>query len=337
MTKIEELFKEIEIEKNFEDLHIIRMYSSFVAISNGKIVKITDPFIRFCPLANSLYGGIIPAKNFDSELMKKAIKKAVEKNISEFGFFTERRNLHRKSIAIPYGASEMMMYALKKKVIDSAVVVCDGAGTVIVNKPEVVQGIGARMNGLFYTSPLGKVIDRLKEDDCYVVFPETGDINQVKGVKRAAEFGYKNIAVTVNGYLGENLGKVKEIERYCNISITCLIVCTTGVEEERIEGIRKYGDLVWSCASREIREKVGKEAILQIGTKIPVFVLTKRGFDFIASYSSCEQLIKSLDPEKQYLISGRYKGESIKMDNLNTYLTQAKLPVRSEKEPKPLK
>jgi len=53
------------------------------------------------------------------------------------------------------------MYAMRKNVIDSAVLVCDGAGTVIVNRPEIVQGIGARMNGLFYTTPIKNMIVRL--------------------------------------------------------------------------------------------------------------------------------------------------------------------------------
>ena len=75
-----------------------------------------------------------------------------KKKIAEFGFFTSRRGIIRKDIAVPFGASEILMYCMKKEIIDAAVIVCDGAGTVIVNKPEIVQGIGARMNGLFFTS-----------------------------------------------------------------------------------------------------------------------------------------------------------------------------------------
>ncbi len=41
----------------------------------------------------------------------------------------------------------MISFALRKKAIDAAVVVCEGAGTIITNKPEVVQGIGARSRG----------------------------------------------------------------------------------------------------------------------------------------------------------------------------------------------
>jgi len=101
-------------EGDFQDIHITRMYSSFVTVSEGRIIKITDPFLEYCPLARFLYRGIKSAGNSNSELIK-AIKKAVEENISKFGSFTEKRKLYRKDIAIPYGASEMMMYAMAKK------------------------------------------------------------------------------------------------------------------------------------------------------------------------------------------------------------------------------
>jgi len=63
----------------------------------------------------------------------------------------------------------MMMYALKKGGIDAAVTVCDGAGTVISDSPSLIQGIGARMNGLFYTTPIPEVIQRIKGQKGFVV------------------------------------------------------------------------------------------------------------------------------------------------------------------------
>ena len=328
--KLEELFKEMGIERDsFEDLHVTRMYSSFVAISKGKVFKMTEPFLEYCPLADSLYN------NIEGESPKEAIGKAVEDKILKFGHFTANRELRREDIAIPYGASELLMYAMRGNVIDSAVVVCDGAGTVIVNEPAIVQGIGARMNGLFYTSPISTIIDKLREENSYVVFPETASIDQSTGLKKAAELGYKNIAVTINACMEEELSKIKEIEKKHNISAISVAVCTTGISKERIEEIVKYADLVWSCASEEVR-KAGEKAILQLSTKIPVFVLTEKGLDLVEAYFSDERPIKDLDLRKQYLISGRYKGKRIKMGNFVTYLTEAKLPIRSEKEPRPL-
>ena len=64
--------------------------------------------------------------------------------------------------------------------------------------------------------------------------------------------------------------------------------------------------------------------------------MTEKGLDFITSYSSSEKVLKNLDTEKQYLISGRYKDTKARMDNFNTYLSETELSVRSEKEPRPL-
>ena len=55
---IETLLKQIEVERdNFDDLHIVRFFSSFVAISKGKVIKLTDPYLEYCPLVNILYDG----------------------------------------------------------------------------------------------------------------------------------------------------------------------------------------------------------------------------------------------------------------------------------------
>jgi len=224
----------------------------------------------------------------------------------------------------------------RKNVIDSAVLVCDGAGTVIVNRPEIIQGIGARMNGLFYTTPIDKIIERLEKYDCEVVFPETADIKQIEGLRRVAELGSKKIAVTINGFRGESLKDIKEIEKDNEVLIISLVVCTTGVKEERIEEIKDYADLVWSCTSEGIRKKIGKKAILQLSTAIPVFVLTEKGLNFLTDYSNQEELIKKLDPGKQYLISGKHEGKKIRIGNFNSYLSEVKLPVRSKREPRPL-
>lgn len=320
-------------KSGFKDLHITRFYSSFVAVSKGKVIKVTDPVMEYCPLAHYLYGGIRKSKGHDMEMLKKAIKGAVEGKIAEFGHFTVSRELIQNSIAVPYGASEIMMYAMAKNIIDAAVVVCDGAGTVIVNKPEVIQGIGARMNGLFYTTPIKAVIKQLENAGCAVVF-QNAEINQIAGVKKAAELGYKNIAVTINGFTDEDLAELKKIENDTNISITSLVVCTTGVLKKRIKEINCFTDVVWSCASKEIREMTGKRAILQISTGIPVFVLTKKGLDLAAGYASDDSNIRNLDSNKQYLVSGKAEGVKIKMGNFDAYLKESKLPVRSKKEPR---
>jgi len=328
---LKKLLKQINDEGTYpKDLHIVRFYSSYIAISNGKIINVTDPHMAYCPLASSFYRDLTSSTNSDQ--LKQAIMKALSSKISRFGHFTHRRKLFGKDIAVPYGASEILMYALRKKIIDAAVVVCDGAGTVIVNKPELVQGIGARMNGLFYTTPIQGVARRLKEAGSHVVF-DNGGIDQIKGVEKAALLGYKNIAVTINASMDESLSKLRKIGKVYKLSLTSLAICTTGIDKDRIREIEKYADIVWSCASEDIRTVIGKKAILQFSRKIPVFVLTKKGLDLISKYSSKEGLIKSLDLKKQYVIVGDYNGKKMKMGNFDAWLNEAKLPVRHKKEP----
>ena len=90
-----------------------------------------------------------------------------------------------------------------------------------------------------------------------------------------------------------------------------------------------------------MRELVGKDAIMQIATKIPVFVLTQKGVDFIANYSSTE-LKKFIEKGKKYSISGYRRNDAcnhkkIRMGNFETYLGEIDtLPLRASAEPKPL-
>jgi putative methanogenesis marker protein 8 len=327
-----EIFQKLRINKeDYKDLHITRKFSSFVAISNGKVIAMTDPWMKHCLLFDKLN---LQMNEEDIIMIKNRIKQAIEEKIEKFGSFTIRRELKRDDIAVPYGASEMMMYAIKRGGIDAAVTVCDGAGTVISDSPSLIQGIGARMNGLFYTTPIPTVIKRIEEKKGIVVFPDTAEIDQITGLKKAAEKGYKKIAVTVNGFTDDDISCIPEIEKEYGITAVSIIVCTTGISRKRTDQISKWSDLIWSCASGEVREIVGRVSILQISLGIPVFVLTKKGLDFTANYSSEPDLIRNLDLTRQYLISGKFKDISLKMGNISTYLSKSNLPVRSEKEPR---
>jgi len=321
----------IDENRHYKDLHVIRFYSSYVLISDGKAIKATEPYMAYCPLANFLYKSVRRPK--DKDALKEAIIRSVNEKMSRFGHFTKRRELRRSDIAIPYGASEILMYAMRRGLIDAAVVVCDGAGTVIADDPEVVQGIGARMNGLFFTTPIPEIMDELKKAGCHVI-SRTARIDQIEGVKKAAGLGYKNIAVTINGLMDVRLNRLKEIERDNKVSVTSLTVCTTGATEKRVRNIEKYADIVWSCASEEVRALIGKKAIMQVSRKIPVFVLTQKGLVLISGYSSDPQLIKDLDPKKQYLIAKSFKGRKVRMGDFETSLNSARLPVRSNREPR---
>lgn len=56
--------------------------------------------------------------------------------------YTENRIFEYPKDVVSFGASEMLMDSMNEGIIDCAVVVCDGAGTVIVPHAEMVQGIG---------------------------------------------------------------------------------------------------------------------------------------------------------------------------------------------------
>jgi putative methanogenesis marker protein 8 len=333
-SSVERLLGEIreEMGKIPKDLHITRMLGALVAISDGRVIKVSEPCLKYCPLADKFY-------SFGEDL-KAGVKRAFEYKISVFGYFTCGRELCKEDVAIPYGASEMMMYALRRGSIDAAVVVCDGAGTVVTSNPSLVQGIGARMNGVFYTSPIDEVMKRIKEVGGYVIFPETAKIDQIAGLRKAIELGYRNIAVTINGFAGEDLSEIRKLESESGALIYILVVCTTGVDRERADEIAEYADLAWSCGSLYMREIVGRRARIQVATKIPVFILTEKGAIFLSNYSS-RDLRGLLKEGRKYLVSGLHvlmkNYVRIEMGNFYTYLGEVEeLPIRVEDEPRPL-
>ncbi|MBN1793997.1 MAG: DUF2099 family protein [Candidatus Omnitrophica bacterium] len=313
-----------------KNIHIVRFYSSYVIICDGKAVEATDPLMFYCPLAEFFYRDIKKANSIDT--LKHFLLTAINNKIAAFGHFTDRRELWRKDIAVPYGASEMLMYALRKRNIEAACIVCDGAGTVITDKPEVVQGVGARMQGLFYTSPIARVIEALTKTGAHILSGKA-DIDQAAGVEQAALLGYKRIAVTVNASMDESFITLRDIEKSAGVSLTILAVCTTGIAPKRVREIGDYADLVWSCASENVRTMAGKRAILQLSHAIPVFILSHRGLIFTAAYSADPDTIQNLDARKQYIIAKGASGKEILMGDFVAHLGNAVLPVRSKKEP----
>ncbi|MBN2830696.1 MAG: DUF2099 family protein [Candidatus Omnitrophica bacterium] len=269
---------------NRQDIHILKYCSSFVSVSGGEVFYITDPKVSFCPLAKHFYNGII-GKVFDKEGIKKAIKEIIEFKIRKYGFFTANRRFEFHEAQVPYGASEMLMFALKNKVIDAAVVVCDGAGTVITDSDKIVQGIGARLRNIVITSPLPSIIEKLKFLGCKIL-SRNAVIDQFSGVKKAAELGYKTIGVTIDGDSARNLERLKDIEKQYNVSVISLVVCTTGVKKETVKKIKEYADLVWSCLSDEIHRMIAPYAKLQLSKLMPVFAISDIGVNFAFDYHS---------------------------------------------------
>ena len=347
--KVRDFLKDIEKDYGSlpPDLHITRKACALVAISSGRVIKIQKPLVHHCPLFTKL---------FDHEAIdRRTIEDKFTKQTIDWGMFTCDRKVCDEKIIVPFGASEMLMYALKRNTIDAAVTACDGAGTVITSNPALVQGIGAYMNGLFYTSPIREVIERIEKNNGYVLSPENAGIDQFEGVKKAIEKGFKSIAVTVRGDESSAIRKIKNLEYTYNnnlavkpeikvdgtiIRIVVLAICNTGIDSGSAVAIRDNADLAWACASRYVREIAGPASILQVGMKIPVFVLTRSGLDFLSSYSSDEFLKDKLKDvgKKHYITSNKYKDNSIKinMGKFSVFLYETpSLPLNTSDEPYP--
>ena len=78
-----------------KDLHIVRFYSSLVAVSGGTVIDISDPKLKYCPLANSLYKNFRTLDTEDKRAFKNSVRNAVEEKIAQFGFFTENRKIYQ--------------------------------------------------------------------------------------------------------------------------------------------------------------------------------------------------------------------------------------------------
>ncbi len=334
-SRIKEFLQSIEKEQGKlpQDLHITRKAGALVAISNGRPIKVEQPLIKHCPLFTALFAHT----DIDQEKIEQKFLTQTEK----WQMFTPKRKVSDCHIIVPFGASEMIMYALKKERVDAAVVVCEGAGTVITDNPGVVQGIGAYMNGLFYTTPIREVIENLDKHGASVLSPDA-EMDQFKGMVLAMEKGYQKVAVTIRGDEHEAIKKIRDFElRHPGFEVVILTVCCTGISSQQARIIRDNADLAWACASSKIRDIVGPAAMVQVGMKIPVFVLTQKGVDFISSYSQDHQLkarLKDLG-KKKYITSNRYErgGVKINMGKFSVYLYDTeKLPVSASDQPHPL-
>ena len=323
MTSAESIKALLEKHREKKDLHITRGMCAWVVVSGGRVVDIdASGALNSCPLQRML--------------SKSGIEDYANEKIREFGHFTARRRIARSDIAVPYGTSEMFMWAMRKGVLDCAVTVCDGAGTVVSSDPAIVQGIGARMNGLFYTTPISEVLGGLRREGCTVF--DDARIDQLRGLMAAIDAGHRKIAVSVNLCCGESLPEIRRIEREAGVSVLIAGICSTGAEKARAEEAVANADIAWSCASAYMRGE-SRGALLQITTGIPIFVYTRKGLDLVAAYSDSagSELIRGLDPARQHLLSSAHGGTRMKLGGNQLWLREEKLPVSGKHEPAPLR
>ena len=256
----------------------------------------TDPRIIHCPLHESLYGF--------KKINKEAVKKTVEAKMRLHGFCCQNRTFD-DSLVVTYGASEIIKICMESGQLDCAVVVCDGAGTVITPNPSLVQGIGARLTGVIKTSPIPATIQHIEKNNGVVLDPASAKIDQLKGVRKAAEMGYENIAVTVAGFQAEQITKIRRAEKKPGVEATIFSVCNTCVTEKDVKHISD-ADVVCASASQIIRQHIGPRAMMQIGVAIPIFAVTERGKKTILTYlSKFNDKIVAFKTRLPYLVEER--------------------------------
>jgi putative methanogenesis marker protein 8 len=248
--------------------HILEMAKALVRIVDGEIEVLTDPQIRRCPLRKEIYGC--------DEESRTTVEDALRGHMRDLGMYGPGRVLELHEKPVSFGASEVMFDALSEGLLDAAVVVCEGAGTVVVSKPEVLQALGAHMVGLVRTEPIAEIQQGLRERDC-ILLDDVCTIDQVLGFEVAIDAGFEKVAVTVAGRRASDAMAIRKIGERSGKEPAIFAVHTTGISDEEAQSLAESCDLVWSCASRSAREVVGKKSKMQIGISIPVFALTDLG------------------------------------------------------------
>jgi len=202
--------------------------------------------------------------------------------IAGFGFCCANRVFDAEPV-VAYGASEMMRVWLEKELIDCAVMVCEGAGTVITNDGTLVQGIGARLTGIIKTSPVKEIIERIEAYGGVVLDEANARIDQVEGVKRAFDLGFKRVAVSVAGFQAEAISEIRKVEKIADADVLIFSVCNTCVGKEDVRHIVK-ADVACASASKILRKEIGSKALMQLGVTIPVYALTEKGKRLVLAY-----------------------------------------------------
>jgi len=250
--------------------HIMEMMGKArVVVKDGKVIEVGAPKVEWCPLFVKLRGV--------GKMTPEEIRKNMESRISELGMFTENRKLEFETTIVSFGASEIMMSGLNSGFLETTVTACDGAGTVISSNPALVQGIGGRMSGLVETEPIEAVIKGIEKRGGIVLDPSTATIDPASGVKKAAEHGYRKIAVTIAD--AETLRKVRKIESEFGLDLFVIAVHVTGVNREEAQELLDDSDIVISCASKYIRELA--KPLVQVAAAIPLFALTQKGKELV--------------------------------------------------------
>jgi putative methanogenesis marker protein 8 len=251
-----------------KDEHVLETIGKTrVVIRGGKVVEVGSSLLRTCPLARRFARPV-------NEMTAEAIRANIEERIRGYGMCTGKRQLLSDQDFVLFGASELISCGIRNNLFDSAVIVCEGAGTIVVNDPSLVQGIGGRMSGIVVTSPIRELMQRIEDCGGYTLSPSAA-IDQYRGAALAYHLGFQEPAITVADAL------TAESIRKDFPGALLFGVHLTGVSPEEAEIMVRVCDMVSGCASRQIRIAAAKSACIQAGGSVPVFALTRRGKELL--------------------------------------------------------
>lgn len=254
-----------------EDKHVIETLGKVrVVIENGEITEVGESEMKYCPMFHAMHKV--------DELNEEFIRKNINFRIEDFGMCTPDRVIEMDD-AVTVGISEILKTNMEKGSIDCVVGACDGAGTLLMTSPRVVQGVGGRVSGLVSTTPIPYVIRRLEEKGSTVLDPETAELNQIEGLKLAVEKGFKNIAITILP-----CPMVEEIRSYPvgdDVNVYIFVAHTTGIAADEVEMLFENADIVTACASKAISDYADEHKPYYYGVKVPIFCASEKGRELL--------------------------------------------------------
>lgn len=274
-----------------ENEHIIEVAKAKVCVRNGVVTVLSEPLIKYCPTWERVLG-------LSSDLNKNTVKEIIERRIKIAKLFDPERMIESDKLIFSFGASELLYCGISCGVIDAAIIVCDGAGTVVIDNPKIVQGIGGWMSGIIKTSPISGIIERLKAHGVIVVDESTARIDPIAGVTKAIDNGYKNIAITIAERDISTIPVIRDIESKSGCNVTILSVCTGPISNKDAEILTK-ADLIWSCASKSINEVVAPKSIFTTRKIKPIYAPTEKGKSLILCGVSCYSNIMNLSMQDE--------------------------------------
>ena len=168
--------------------HLLEMAKARIRVKDGKVEVLSDPGISFCPLRRDLYGV--------KEESRESVERVIKIHMQEMGMYGPDRILELDEKPVSFGASEILSDGMVEGLVDAAVLVCEGAGSVIVSRPDVLQAIGGHMTGLVSTEPIAEIQDGLEARGC-ILLDRIAGVDQLAALEKAVDNGFEKIALTL--------------------------------------------------------------------------------------------------------------------------------------------